>query len=152
MIYKRCSPQHLSVNDFLLIITFSAMLAKDSVNADKNSEKNVRKAREYSEHCIMDNLSLVPQDIARYDHYRVYSVELDTDKHVDLFQKLEQQSDSLTFMGHAREVGQKLTLLVAAHKVADFANLLQTFNVKHRILVCIHKIIIMQMHTYVVSI
>lgn len=134
MIYKHCSSQHLGVNAFLLIITLPAMLAKDSVNAEKNSEKYVRKAIEYSEHCIMDNLSLVPEDIARYDHYRVYSVELDTDKHVDLFQKLEQQSDSLTFMGHAREVGQKLTVLVAAHKVADFANLLQTFNVKHRIL------------------
>lgn len=137
MIYKSCSSRHLSVNAFLLIITISAMLAKDSVDAQNNSKKYVRKANECSEHCIMDNISLVPGDIARYDHYRVYSVTLDTDKHVDLFQKLEQQSDSLTFMGHAREVGQKLTVLVAAHKVADFADLLQTFHVNHRILVCI---------------
>ncbi|XP_067628792.1 zinc carboxypeptidase A 1-like [Eurosta solidaginis] len=84
-----------------------------------------------STHCAIKDSQ---EDIARYDHYRVYKVEIDTDQHVDLFQKLEEQSDSLTFIGHAREVGQKLSILVAAHRVADFADLLHTYAVKHRVL------------------
>ena len=74
------------------------------------------------------------QDQARYDFYRIYNVELATQQHIELLQKLEQQSDSLTFIGHAREIGQKLSILVAAHRVADFSDLLQTYDIKHRIL------------------
>ncbi|XP_011196795.1 zinc carboxypeptidase isoform X2 [Zeugodacus cucurbitae] len=117
-----------------MLIVFTAMLAKGLVKVESVSEDCVGEGNEYSRQFEMDNFSHVPEDIARYDHYRVYNVELDTDMHVDLFQKLERQSDSLTFMGHAREVGQKLTVLVAAHKVADFADLLQTYHVQHRIL------------------
>ncbi|KAM7341960.1 zinc carboxypeptidase-like isoform 1-T1 [Cochliomyia hominivorax] len=74
------------------------------------------------------------EDRSRYDHYRIYNVELDTEQHVDLFQKLEEQSDSMIFIGHARQTGQKLSILVAAHKVADLADLLEHYHVKHRVL------------------
>lgn len=71
---------------------------------------------------------------ARYDHTRIYNVELETASHVELFQKLETASDSCSFMGHARVPGQKLTIMVAGQKVADFDNLLHSYNVSHRIL------------------
>lgn len=77
----------------------------------------------------------VPKDQARYDHYRIYNVQFDNEEQIKLFQKLEEESDSLTFIGHAREVGQKLSILVAAHRVADFADLLKTYNLVHRVLV-----------------
>ncbi|KAI8036814.1 hypothetical protein M5D96_010124 [Drosophila gunungcola] len=75
-----------------------------------------------------------PPDQARYDNYRIYNVEFENEEQIALFQKLEEQSDSLTFIGHAREIGQKLSILVAAHRVADIADLLQTYKVKHRVL------------------
>ncbi|TDG46387.1 hypothetical protein AWZ03_007161 [Drosophila navojoa] len=74
------------------------------------------------------------KDQARYDHYRIYNVQFDNEEQIKLFQKLEEQSDSLTFIGHAREIGQKLSILVAAHRVADFADLLETYKLKHRVL------------------
>ncbi|KAH8365222.1 hypothetical protein KR084_006266, partial [Drosophila pseudotakahashii] len=76
----------------------------------------------------------IPPDQARYDNYRIYNVEFENEEQIELFQKLEQQSDSLTFIGHAREIGQKLSILVSAHRVADIADLLQTYKVKHRVL------------------
>lgn len=76
-----------------------------------------------------------PPDQARYDNYRIYNVEFENEEQIALFQKLEDQSDSLTFIGHAREIGQKLSILVAAHRVADFADLLKTYKLKHRVLV-----------------
>ncbi|EDV94383.1 zinc carboxypeptidase [Drosophila grimshawi] len=75
-----------------------------------------------------------PAAQARYDYTRIYNVELATAKHVQVFQALEEASDSCSFMGHARVAGQKLTIMVAAPKVADFDDLLQSYNVSHRIL------------------
>ncbi|XP_044251839.2 zinc carboxypeptidase [Drosophila takahashii] len=75
-----------------------------------------------------------PPDQARYDNYRIYNVEFENQEQIELFQKLEEQSDSLTFIGHAREIGQKLSILVSAHRVADIADLLKTYKVKHRVL------------------
>ncbi|XP_054739831.1 zinc carboxypeptidase isoform X1 [Anastrepha obliqua] len=121
----------------LLIITIADMSAEGSISPDNKIGECAVPTAEAGESLVYfgtDKLSHVHEDLARYDHYRVYNVELDTDQHVDIFQKMEQQSDSLTFMGHAREIGQKLTILVAAHKVADFADLLKTYGVKHRIL------------------
>ncbi|XP_065074966.1 zinc carboxypeptidase-like isoform X2 [Ochlerotatus camptorhynchus] len=71
---------------------------------------------------------------ARYDHYRLYRVQLETDRHVQVFQDLEAKSDSCTFYGHARQAGQQLTIMVAANKVADFEDLLDRFLVKGRVL------------------
>lgn len=72
---------------------------------------------------------------ARYDNYRLYRVELETDRHVQVFQDLEAKSDSHTFYGHARQPGQHLTIMVAANKVADFEDLMDRFLVKGRVLV-----------------
>jgi len=82
---------------------------------------------------------VAPPDQARYDNYRIYNVEFENEEQIELFQKLEEQSDSLTFIGHAREIGQKLSILVAAHRVADIADLLKTYKVKHRVLVSCYK-------------
>lgn len=72
---------------------------------------------------------------ARYDNYRLYRVRFETAEQVAIFQELERVSDSCIFYGHARQVGQSLTILVAAHKTADFAELLERFVVEHTILV-----------------
>lgn len=112
-----------SVLPVLWLIVFITMAESKSVSGS-------------SAFCTKDDRCTEPyKDQSRYDHYRVYNVELTTEQHVDLFKKLEEQSDSMSFMGHAREVGQKLTILVAAHKVADLADLLEHYKVKHRILV-----------------
>jgi hypothetical protein len=53
---------------------------------------------------------------ARYDHYQLVRLHLETEEHVKLFQELEEQSDSYTFYGHALAAPQDVTILVAAHK------------------------------------
>lgn len=72
-------------------------------------------------------------DKARYDNYRVYRVYLDTDQHVKMFQDIEEQRDSYSFIGHARHTKQNLTIMVSAHKIAEMTDLLQTYNVSHAI-------------------
>lgn len=72
---------------------------------------------------------------ARYDNYRMYYVTLETDEHVKVFQNLEERSDSYTFYGHARLPGQNLTIMVAAHKIAEIEDILETYRIEYQILV-----------------
>lgn len=75
------------------------------------------------------------EDKARYDNYRIYRVHIETEEHVELFQKIEERSDSYTFLGHARHPNQNLSILVAAHKVGEITDLLQLNNVTATVLV-----------------
>ncbi|KAG5684030.1 hypothetical protein PVAND_013283 [Polypedilum vanderplanki] len=71
---------------------------------------------------------------ARYDNYRLIRVALKTDEHVKLFQELEAESDSYTFYGHARCVGQNLTIMVAAHKLYELDDLIERYKIECTVL------------------
>lgn len=77
---------------------------------------------------------------ARYDNYRLYRFHLQTEKHVELLQELEAQSDSYTFYGHAREIGQKVTVMVAAHKIAEIHDLMKRYGFEGVVLVSLNLI------------
>lgn len=72
---------------------------------------------------------------ARYDNYRLYRVQLKTEDQVKVFKELEHRSDSYIFIGHARETNQNLTILVAAHKIAELSDILADYKVGFDILV-----------------
>lgn len=72
---------------------------------------------------------------ARYDNYRLYRVHLKTEDQVKVFQQLEARSDSYIFIGHAREPNQNLTILVAAHKIAELTDIMDDKKVGYDILV-----------------
>ena len=72
---------------------------------------------------------------ARFDHYRLYRFQLATGQHVKLFQDLEERSDSYMFSGHARQIGQRLNVLVAAHKIAEITEIVKRFKVEYEIMV-----------------
>lgn len=76
-------------------------------------------------------------NVARYDNYRLYRVHITTDAQVAMLQELELRSDSCIFYGHARRIGQRLTILVSAHKIADFAELLERYALEHQLLVSV---------------
>lgn len=74
------------------------------------------------------------EDQARYDYARLYRVEFSNENQVSVFKKLE-QSDCMQFIGHAREPGQHLSILVMATRVPDVEDLLKLHNIKYTILV-----------------
>ncbi|XP_055376977.1 zinc carboxypeptidase [Condylostylus longicornis] len=86
------------------------------------------------DHSCKNAIPINKMNQARYDFYRIYYVHLDTEEQVKVFQDLEAKSDSHTFYGHARHTDQKLTIMVAAHKIADFVDLLELYKVEHRVL------------------
>lgn len=72
---------------------------------------------------------------ARYDHYKLVRVGLKSEDHVKLFQEIEAESDSYTFYGHARKIGQELTILVAAHKAFEFSDIVERYGLNYIVLV-----------------
>lgn len=94
---------------------------------------------------------------ARYDFYRLCRVHLKTDEHVRVFQELEAKSDSFTFYGHARAPDQKLTIMVAAHKIAEYLDILSRYKIHAEVLVCayclhfcgVHKFFYLRMPAHV---
>lgn len=87
--------------------------------------------------CILSlfNGMLCANNQARYDNYRLYRLTLKTNEHVRLFADLEERSDSYTFYGHARQIDQSLTIMVASHKIAEITELLKRYSVPHAVLV-----------------
>lgn len=73
---------------------------------------------------------------SRYDNYRVYKLNIENIDQVRMLQALEENSDSL-LMGHARNAGQQLTIILPAHLIGEFTNLLERYSLKHEILVSI---------------
>uniref|UniRef100_B3P7C9 Zinc carboxypeptidase A 1 n=2 Tax=Drosophila erecta TaxID=7220 RepID=B3P7C9_DROER len=120
---KGWTPQPL----LLLLLVSSACLIRESKAASFCTK---------ADQCALDEeLKKAADSVqARYDHTRIYQVELASEEHVRLFQALEQASDSCSFMGHARQPGQKLTIMVTGAKVADFDDLVHSYNVTHRVL------------------
>lgn len=72
---------------------------------------------------------------ARYDHYRFYRLQIETEAHVKMLQELEEKSDSYQFCGHARHPNQNLTIMVAAHKVPEIHELMARYNIEGTCLV-----------------
>jgi hypothetical protein len=81
------------------------------------------------------NLFQVESNKARYDNYRLYRFLLKTPEQVKIFQQIEAESDSYDFIGHAREPGQKLTIVVSAAKIAEIHDIIDRFQVEYQILV-----------------
>lgn len=86
---------------------------------------------------VLIEFNFIEADKARYDNYRLYRFHLKTEEQVKLFQQIEEESDSYTFYGHAREPGQKLTVMVAAQKIAEIHDVMKRFDVEGTILVSI---------------
>lgn len=78
---------------------------------------------------------LEAENKARYDNYRLYRFHLKTQEQVDIFKQIEAESDSYDFIGHAREPGQKLTIVVSAAKIAEIHDIMERFGVEGTILV-----------------
>lgn len=71
---------------------------------------------------------LVKSDKVRYDHYRVYSLKVETPEKLSVLQKLETFPDGVLFLV-GPSLSQDARLVVPPHK---FANVTELFN-EHRI-------------------
>lgn len=67
---------------------------------------------------------------ARFDNYRVYSLNVDTVEQLIELKKLDGNSDGFEFWKLA-DVGKEADLMVPPHKFADFEELVQSLKITY---------------------
>ncbi|CRL07711.1 CLUMA_CG020665, isoform A [Clunio marinus] len=74
--------------------------------------------------------SFVNLEIARFDNYRVYSIEIENEIQSQVLQELEATSDSYLFWDSTQKIHQKVDVVVPPHKFADFHEIIKKFSFK----------------------
>lgn len=67
---------------------------------------------------------------ARFDNYRVYSLNVETVEQLKELKKLDENSDGFEFWKLA-DVGREADLMVPPHKYADFEELVESLNISY---------------------
>lgn len=70
---------------------------------------------------------------ARFDNYRVYSVNVENEEQLKILNDLEAYPDGTMFLESPTGVGQIADLMVPPHKFADIAELFEAYEIKNRI-------------------
>lgn len=70
---------------------------------------------------------------ARFDNYRVYSVNVENEAQLKVLNDLEAYPDGTLFLESPTGVKQIADILVPPHKYADISELFETHEIKNRI-------------------
>lgn len=81
------------------------------------------------------SFSVIFGEKARFDHYRVYSIDVKTDEQLNVLQELENQQDGLTFTRPATATETLAEIIVPPHKFADISEFYEKFNLTNRIII-----------------
>lgn len=65
---------------------------------------------------------------ARFDNYRVYSVNIQNEKQLNVLRELEAHPDGISFRMMPTSVGQKIDFIVPPHKLADISELFDAYE------------------------
>lgn len=69
----------------------------------------------------------------QYDHYRLYSVNIENAQQLHVLRELQMDSDGFVFQAIPTEVGQIMDLIVAPRKLAVIAELFERHEFKNRL-------------------
>lgn len=67
---------------------------------------------------------------ARFDNYRVYSIEVENDEQLQVLNELENQQDGLLFLAPPTAKQTFVELIVPPHKFADISELCEKYHMK----------------------
>lgn len=82
---------------------------------------------------LFANFILVYCERARYDNYRVYSIDIENEKQLKVMKDLETFPGGVRFIDTPIAVGQTLELVVPPHKFADISEIIKTTKLKSNI-------------------
>lgn len=78
-------------------------------------------------------LSVVAAEKARFDNYRVYSIEIKNGEQLQVIQQLENHPDGVSFLIPPLAVPMKIEIVVPPHKFADIFDLCEKHGMKNEI-------------------
>lgn len=76
---------------------------------------------------------IVLSEKARYDHYRMYIIDIETEIQLKVLTSLENYHDGIIFIDSPYKVPQTLEFIVPPHKFAHVKALFDTYNIPNSI-------------------
>lgn len=76
---------------------------------------------------------LISGEKARYDNYRVYSIDIQNEKQLEELQALENSQDGITYIEPPISMKRPAEMLVPPHKIADISSFFENFNIEYEI-------------------
>lgn len=70
---------------------------------------------------------------ARFDNYRVYSVEVENIQQLNVLREFDTGRDGITFLIAPTGIQQTAEIVVPPHKFADMSELFETYEMKNQI-------------------
>lgn len=79
---------------------------------------------------LLVSVVLAVGEKARFDNYRVYSIEVENDEQLQVLKELENQQHGLLFFTPPTITNTSVELVVPPHKFADLSELCENFQMK----------------------
>lgn len=79
---------------------------------------------------LLVNVALTLGEKARFDNYRVYSIEVENDEQLQVLTELENQQNGLLFLTPPTVAQTFVELIVPPHKFADISELCEKYHMK----------------------
>lgn len=82
---------------------------------------------------LIITLIVIAAEKARFDNYRVYSIEIENEEQLQMVQQLENHQDGLLFLIPPLVVPMRVEVVVPPHKFADISELCEKSSIKNEI-------------------
>lgn len=82
---------------------------------------------------VFGSLFVIFGEKARFDNYRVYSIDVENDKQLEVLLELENHQDGLSFMMPPTTNQTFAEIIVPPHKFADINELFDKFEMKNEL-------------------
>lgn len=76
---------------------------------------------------------IVCSEKARFDNYRIYSVNIENDEQLNVLHDLQIYPDGISFRAMPMAVGQNIDLVIPPHKFGDVFEIFETYKFNYRI-------------------
>lgn len=76
---------------------------------------------------------MIAAEKARFDNYRVYSIEIKNEEQLKVLQQIENHQDGLLFLIPPMMVAMRVEIVVPPHKFADISELCEKYGIKNEI-------------------
>lgn len=78
-------------------------------------------------------LNVVIGEKARFDNYRVYSIDVNNDEQLEVLKELENHRDGLLFLIPPIDNQTRIEIVIPPHKFADISELCEQHDMEHEI-------------------
>lgn len=79
---------------------------------------------------IFVSFSVVFSEKARFDNYRLYAINIETEKQLEMLKELESNQDGMAFIEPPIKIGNDAQIMVPPHKFGDIKDFFETNNFK----------------------